>query len=185
MVCTILVEMALENTEDEYVSLSAGFDGNEAYFYYEKAVDGNVVYEQASRTSDDGTLYISYDANSDELYLSSTGYGPDPNAWQTITGLLAGQWSSEPVSIAIGGGSEFVELSAGEAYLDNFEVSTGALLGWLPVTDLDDSGFIDWGDIKVISDNWLATGVGVEGGDIVGDDDIVNFRDFAEVGLAW
>ena len=35
--------MALEKAEDNYVSLSAGFDGNEAYFYYEKAVDGNVA----------------------------------------------------------------------------------------------------------------------------------------------
>ncbi len=176
------VEMALENTEDNYVSLSAGFDGNEAYFYYGKAVDGNVVYEQVSRASDDGTLYISYDANLDELYLSSTGYGSG-NAWQTITGLLAGQWSSEPVSIAIGGGSELVELSQGEAYLDNFEVTTATLLGWPPATDIDDSGFIDWGDIREMSAYWLATVSGIPAD--VDNDGIVNFRDFAEVGLAW
>jgi hypothetical protein len=176
------VEMALENTKDNYVSLSAGFDGNEAYFYYEKVVDGNVVYEQASRALDDGTLYFSYDAGLDELYLSSTGYG-FVNAWQIITGLLAGQWSSEPVSIAIGGGTELVELSQGEAYLDNFEVTTATLLGWPPATDIDDSGFIDWGDIREMSAYWLATGSGIPAD--IDNDGIVNFRDFAEVGLAW
>jgi hypothetical protein len=177
------VEMALENTEDNYVSLSAGFDGNQTYLYYEKAIDGNVVYEQASRASNDGTLYISYNASLDELYLSFTGYGSG-NAWQTITGLLAGQWSSGPVSIAVGGGSGLATLEGGEAYLDNFEVNSGLLLGWPPATDLDSSGFIDWSDVLIISGNWLATGSDIPG-DIVGDDDIVNFRDFAELGLAW
>ncbi|MBA7630952.1 hypothetical protein ES703_38479 [subsurface metagenome] len=176
------VEMALENTEDNYVSLSAGFDGSEAYFYYEKVVDGSVVNGQVSRASDDGTLYISYDANSDELYLSSTGYGSG-NAWQIITGLLAGQWSSEPVNVAIGGGSELAGLEQGEAYLDNFEVTAATLFGWPPATDIDDSGFIDWGDIGEMSAYWLATGSGIPAD--VDNDGIVNFVDFAEVGLAW
>ena len=171
------VEMAVESTEGNYVSLSAGFDGNQAYCYYEKAVDGNVVYEQTSRDSNDGTLYISYDAGLDKLYLSFTGYGSG-NAWRTMS------WSSGPVRAAIGGGSELAELANGEAYLDNFEVDSGLLLGWPPATDLDSSGFIDWGDVLVISEYWLATGSDIRG-DIVGDDDIVNFRDFAELGLAW
>jgi hypothetical protein len=176
------VEMVLENTEGNYVSLSAGFDDSGAYFYYEKVVDGDVVYGQVSRTSDDGTLYLSYDAGPDELYLSTTGYGPDNDTW-TITGLLAGQWSSEPVRIAIGGGSSGAALGTGEAYLDNFKVDSGLLLGWPPVTDLYNDGFIDWLDVKVMCDHWLDTG-----SDIPGDiykDDIVNFLDFAEFSLAW
>ena len=178
------VEMALENTKDNYVSLSAGFDGNGAYFYYEKAVDGNTVYGQVLRASNDGTLYLSYDASLDELYLSSTGYGSS-KAWQTITGLLAGQWSSKPVSIAIGGGTELARIEGGEAYLDNFEVTAATLLGWPPATDLDGSGFIDWGDVEVISENWLLVGPYVPGDIYKDEDDTVNFLDFAEFGLAW
>ena len=172
------VEMALENTKDNYVSLSAGFDGSEAYFYYEKAVDGNVVYGQTTRDLNDGTLYISYNASADELYLSFTGYG-DVNAWQTIS------WSSGPVSIAIGGGTELVELKQGEAYLDNFEVTAATLIGWPPATDLDNNGFIDWGDVEVISENWLLVGPDVPGDIYRDEDDTVNFLDFAEFGLAW
>jgi hypothetical protein len=170
------VEMAIENTEDNYVSLSAGFDGNEAYFYYEKTVDGNTVYEQVSRASNDGTLYLSYDAGLDELYLSFTDYGSD-NAWRTIS------WSSGPVSIAVGGGSSGAALGAGEAYLDNFEVDSGLLLGWPPATDIDGNGFIEWDDLKIMCENWLATGSDIPG-DIY-DDEIVNLLDFAEFGPAW
>jgi hypothetical protein len=180
-----LVEMVLENNEGNYVSLSAGFDGSEAYFYYEKTVDGNTVYEQGSRTSEDGTLYLSYDAGLDELYLSSTGYGSDGNAWQTIGGLLAGQWSSEPVRIAIGGSSFGAVLGTGEAYLDNFEVDSGLLLGWPVISDIDGNGFIEWEDLRIMCDNWLAVGTDIQG-DIYKDEyDIVNLLDFAEFGPGW
>jgi hypothetical protein len=124
------VGMNIEKANDvnNYVSISAGSDGNQPYFYYEKVVDGNAVFGQQLRASDDGTLYISYDVGVDELYLSSTGYGV-ASAWQTISGLLQGQWTS-PVDVVIGGGSDRVVLSPGDAYLDNFETTTGTLLGW-------------------------------------------------------
>ena len=96
---------------------------------------------------------------------------------------MAGQWSSEPVNVAIGGGSELAGLEQGEAYLDNFEVTAATLFGWPPATDIDDSGFIDWGDIGEMSAYWLATGSGIPAD--VDNDGIVNFVDFAEVGLAW
>ncbi len=178
------VGISIEKAEEDYVSLSAGFDGNEAYYYYEKSVDGDVVYEQSSRTSSDGALYISYDAGLDELYISTTGYGFS-NAWQIITGLLVGQWSSEPVSVAIGGGCLGAALSVGEAYLDNFEVTTGQLLGWPPVTDIDGNGFIEWNDLKIMCDYWLETGPDILGDICKDENDIVNFLDFAEFGLAW
>jgi lysophospholipase L1-like esterase len=49
--------------------------------------------------------------------------------------------------------------------------------------DLDGDGSIGYGDVAIISENWLKTG-----SDIPGDFDknnIVNFLDFAEFGLAW
>jgi hypothetical protein len=178
------LEIALENSTDNYVSLSAGFGDDEAYFYHEKATDGNVVYGQVSRTSNDGTLYLSYDAGLDELYLSFTGYGSS-NAWQTETGLLAGQWSSEPIRVVIGGGSDLAWIEDGEAYLDNFKVESGLLLGWPPATDIDGNGFIEWDDLKIICDNWLLEGMDIPGDIYEDEEDIVNFLDFAEFGLAW
>ena len=68
------------------------------------------------------------------------------------------------------------------AYLDNFEVASAALLGWPVAVDLDYDGLLGWGDIDVLSGNWLE--VYPDRGDINGDD-IANFLDFAEFGLAW
>ena len=82
--------------------------------------------------------------------------------------------------MAIGGGSAGAALGLGDAYLDNFEVTTATLLGWPPATDLDSDGFIGWGDVKIMSEYWLD----INPGDINGDG-IVNFKDFSEFGLAW
>jgi hypothetical protein len=49
--------------------------------------------------------------------------------------------------------------------------------------DLDDDGFIGWGDVAVMREHLLKTGP-----DIIGDlnnDEIVDFLDFAEFALAW
>ena len=116
--------------DDRYVSISAGSDNEEPYFYYETIVDGNTVSERELRDTNDGTLYISYDGNSHSLYLSHVGYGSEKAyIWQTISNPLQVQWLS-PVDVAIGGGSDGVALDADEAYLDNFEVTSGQLLGW-------------------------------------------------------
>jgi len=119
-------------------------------------------------------LYISYDADSNSLYLSYVGYGSE-----NADVVLQVQWSSA-VNVAIGGGSAGAALGLGDAYLDNFEVTTATLLGWPPATDLDSDGFIGWGDVKVMSQYWLD----INPGDINGDG-IVNFKDLAEFGLAW
>jgi len=173
------VGTTIEN-DNGFVSISAGFDSSGRYFYYEKVADGNTVFEQTIRDSNDGTLYISYNASADELYLSSIGYG-SINAWQTVPGLLQGQWASEPVSLAIGGGSDGVALDPGEAYLDNFEVTAAMPIGLPPATDLNNDGFIDRDDVWVIRENWLNTG---PEGD-VNNDGTVDFKDYAELALAW
>jgi hypothetical protein len=173
---------------NSYVSMSAGSDGGNSYFYYEALIDGNVVSEQESRSIDDGTLYVSYDAIANEMYLSHVDYG-DANAytWGTIPSPLQGQWTSASVEVAVGGGSD-VALASGEAYLDNLIISNAKLLGWPPVTDIDGDGYVDLFDLGIIADNWLVPDVGNEGGDINGNgegDGIVNLPDFAELGLAW
>jgi hypothetical protein len=140
-----------------YVSISTGSDSNDSYFYYEAVVDGNVVFEQEPRTSDDGTLYV----------------WSAPNPTQ-------GQWSL-PVQVSVSGGSSGAVIEAGEAYLGNFKVvTTEAILDWPPATDLDENGFIEIDDLAIMCENWLGAGEGD-----VDDDGIVNFLDYAEFGLAW
>jgi hypothetical protein len=176
------VGMAVENSNNNYVSISAGADGNQPYFWYEQTADGNVVSSgQTTRVSNDGTLYISYDASYDQLYLGYSGYGTG-NAWQTIAGLLKGQWASKPVSIIVGGGSDGGSIDNNQAYLDNFEVTSGKVFGWPPAGDLNKDGLIDELDVKIMSEHWLETGPDIEG-DLNGDG-IVNFVDFASLVIA-
>jgi hypothetical protein len=167
-----------------YVLISAGSSGNEAYFYYEAVVDGNMISETEPRISNDGTLYVSYDATLKDFYLSHTGFGSqNAYVWQTPD-PLQGQWAL-PVGVSIGGGSFGVALGPGDAYLDNFEVVTAALLGWPPVTDIDGNGFIEWCDLEIMCENWLLVGPNVPGDIYKDEDNTVNFLDFAEFGQAW
>jgi hypothetical protein len=174
------IGMIVEN-DNSCVSISAGSDSNESYFYYEAFVDGNIVFEQELRDTNDGTLYISYDTDSNHLYLSHVGYGSE-NAyiWQTTSApLLQGQ-SVAGVIVIIGGGSQGVAMGTGEAYLDNFEITTATLLDWPPITDLNGDGFITWSDFGIMSENWLETGQGD-----FNNDGIVDFLDYADFAWVW
>jgi hypothetical protein len=53
------------------------------------------------------------------------------------------------------------------------------------IYDLDNNGFIGWGDLKIICDNWLQTGSNVPGDVHKNEDNIVNFLDFAEFAAIW
>ena len=97
------------------------------WFYLYEAIDGVWRTEETSdRSSDNGTLYVSFSAEKDELHLSCTGYGRT-NAWQTITGLLKGRWGNAPVYVALGGGCDQAILDTGDAYLDDFVIDSGLL----------------------------------------------------------
>jgi hypothetical protein len=71
-----------------------------------------------------GTLYISYDAALDAVYLSDAGYGA-ANADQTYTGLVQGTWNATDLLVAFGLRGSGYALDAGDAFLDNFELTTG------------------------------------------------------------
>jgi hypothetical protein len=157
-----------------YVSLSVGSDGGQKRFYYETVVDNNVVSQEESRTADDGTLYVSYDAALDTFYLSHVGFGVG-SAYMSAHG----QWG-QPVRVSVSGGSYGAALASGEAYLDNFVMNTGQLIDWPPVMDLDDNGYIELNDLALMAENWLQAGEGD-----FDDDGVVDFADYAEFGLGW
>ena len=51
------------------------------------------------------------------------------------------------------------------------------------IYDLDDDGFIGWGDVAVMYENWLGIDPNIEGD--FNNDGIVDFLDFAEFSLSW
>ena len=56
------------------------------------------------------------------------------------------------------------------------------LLNWPPPTDINQDGFVDLGDIQIMSECWLAAGLGLDAD--VNADESVNLVDFAKVALA-
>jgi hypothetical protein len=130
---TLGVIRSLDPAGRQWAELEAGcFDTGPFYLY--EVSDGPWVQErQAARFADDGTLFLSYNADADELYFSYTGYGK-ASAWQIVPGLLHGRWASEAVYVILSGGSEGLALAAGDAWLDNFTVNAGVVQLVEPVT---------------------------------------------------
>jgi hypothetical protein len=53
------------------------------------------------------------------------------------------------------------------------------------IYDLDYDCYIGWGDVRVMADNWLQTGVNIPGDFYKDDDNTVNFLDFAKFAENW
>lgn len=122
-----------------------------SYFHYELTIAGsNIEEESKERNSNDGTLYISYDAGKDELYLSDTGYWAD-NAWITIPDLLKGEWGSAVVMPYLAGSVRNRAMASGDAYFDNFVVDSGTILA----ADFSSDGKVDFNDFEIMASNWL------------------------------
>jgi hypothetical protein len=162
-----------------YVSISSGSDGGARYFYYEAEVDGSVVSEKEPRTSNDGSLYISYDSAAKKFYLSHTGFGSENAYVWTAPNPTTGQWGL-PVNASVGGGSSGAILGSGEAYLEDFKVTAAELLNWPPPSDIDQNGYIELSDLEIMCENWLESGAGD-----IDNSGKVDLTDFAELGLAW
>jgi len=123
----LLLLPSLNEPVARFTVLEAGCLNNQTFYLHEIEENGSIIQgTSVSRSTDDGTLYISYDAEQDELYMSYSSYGKS-NAWQTVEGLLQNRWAAQPVYVVIGGGSDRVVLDTGDAYLDNFAVDSGLL----------------------------------------------------------
>jgi hypothetical protein len=130
---------SLDPSGRRWAELEAGCFDTDAFYLYEVR-DGFWVQERVTnRSSDGGTLYMSYNPDTDELYFSYTGYGK-ANAWQTVPGLLKGLWASDAVYVTLSGGSEGMALGAGDAWLDNFVLNAGVVQSVEPARIPDTDG---------------------------------------------
>jgi hypothetical protein len=108
-----------------YVKLGVGCDRQYPYVWYESIDSQDMQMDFNGRRLDDGTLYVSYDAAKDELYLSTLDYG-EKNAWAVVADVLGASWQGGPITVFLGGGSSGLEIASGDAWLDNFVVDAGA-----------------------------------------------------------
>jgi len=124
---------------------NTGGSSHPSVFHYAYCIDGNESDFDIPRDSIDGTVYFSYDAGADELYLSHTGYWKT-NSWDTITGLLKGRWGGDVVSPFLGGSADWgAALDSGDACLDNFVVDSGTIVPLLFGIYVDDNASGDPG----------------------------------------
>ncbi len=128
------VHLGLAKDGDNEVFLETGYgvaqqpSDSHSFFYCATIIDGDEDSKgEKNKAIDSGTLYMSYDADIDELYLSDTGYWKD-DSWSTITNLLQNEWGGSVVFPYIGGWSDGVKLESGDAYLDNFVVDSGTVV---------------------------------------------------------
>ncbi len=120
------------DSDANYVDLKVGCDGGMARFYADVTnARSSLEQDTLARSTSEGCLYVSYDADQDELYLSSVAWG-EPNAWKTVAGLVKGRWGGKTLSVALGGTTYGLALTAGQAWLDDFAVENGPPTG--PVT---------------------------------------------------
>lgn len=131
-----------EDLDGRRVIIGVGCVDRFSYFWYEKKNNLAVNSSYYWRGFTDGTLYISYNAEKDELYLGDAGYEAE-DAWATFAGLLGGDWNGDPVYVYFGGYSVGQEVGSGDAYLDNLLVELGTVVEaalqevyrfWSPVT---------------------------------------------------
>ncbi|MBN1359130.1 MAG: hypothetical protein JW993_00990 [Sedimentisphaerales bacterium] len=112
------------NPQAEYIELAAGYLDGESVYLARQSVAGWRQRWWANREQDSGTLYLSYDAAKDELYLSDTGYGRE-DTWHIMSELVRGKWAGQPLHIVIGGSATAMTLNGLDAWLDNFAVDSG------------------------------------------------------------
>jgi hypothetical protein len=112
---------------EQYVSLGIG-SANRGQTYWEEWRDGmDIRWDFTSRVKSLVTLYISYNAVEDVLYLSDYGYGSE-NVWQSVSGLVRGRWARKPLFVFLGETVDGVIIDPGHAYLDNFMIESGTLV---------------------------------------------------------
>jgi rhodanese-related sulfurtransferase len=118
---------SLDPSAMKWAEFEVGAFDERPFFLYEIRDESWVREEVNDRFSDNGTLYVSYDPDKDELYFSDRDYGKDKAIW-TVTGLVHGRWQSDSVYVILSGGSEGMALTGEDAWLDNFAIDSGGII---------------------------------------------------------
>jgi len=129
-----------------HVAVGVGCASKFVYYWYRWYRHRNGYNTESSseeRLTNNGTLYVEYNAAADELSVNLVGYGAD-NAWSTFPGLLRGQWEGKPVFLWLMGTSDGLAAPSGRAWLDNVMIEGGTVIEaalqevyrfWSPVLD--------------------------------------------------
>jgi hypothetical protein len=116
-----------EEPRDQYISVGIGC-ANRYSSYWREWKDGyEIRWDFESRFQNRVTMYISYSAWNDEVYVSDAGYGSD-DAWQVIPDFLRGRWARRPLFVFLGVTANGPTLNSGNAYIDNFVIDSGRLV---------------------------------------------------------
>lgn len=116
-----------DKPRERQIGIGIGAADLYAHFQYRMIEDTAVDVGIAPRLANSATVYMSYNALADELYISDAGYGP-LNAWMTFPGLVRGCWEGKPLYIWAGGSSDGLNVAAGQAFLDNLLIESGDVL---------------------------------------------------------
>ncbi len=116
-----------ENPRNQRIEFGAKCVNRFRSFSYEQANGYATRSAYSERSVEDGTLYISYDSESDTVYLSAWGYGLN-TAWGAYSDLIKGTWGGRPVYVYLGGRSAGLAITSGHAYLDNMVIDFGKII---------------------------------------------------------
>jgi hypothetical protein len=168
------------NDGSDVVRLTAGADGVN-YGGYAILDDGEIARGVWwSRVTDSGTLYLSYEAAVDCLYLSRTGFWAS-SAISVVPGYVAGQLGATSADIVLSaysvGATE--PLAGSLAYLDNFVIPALFVVG-----DANRDGKVDQIDLGILATNWGRTDADRGHGDLTGDA-AVNLSDLGILAANW
>lgn len=128
---------------DRYISLGIGCVTRYSSYWREWKDGYEVRWDLAARPKDRVTLYISYEAATDTVRVSDTGYGSE-DAWQSVPGLVQERWGGAPLYVFLGGTAEGAEIESGSAFIDNFVIESGAIVKAIDPGDPGDPGEGEW-----------------------------------------
>ncbi|MEN6575265.1 MAG: hypothetical protein ABFD90_02895 [Phycisphaerales bacterium] len=111
---------------DRHIMFGIGRSKTFKNYWWEGKNDLVTYMDFVGRTVNSVTLYISYDAWNDILYLGDTGYGEE-NAWQIMENFTSSYWGHVPFYVFLGVTTENLAISSGGAYIDNFALEKGKI----------------------------------------------------------
>jgi hypothetical protein len=133
---------------DRYVSF--GIACNTLFpSYWREWKDGyEVRWTFADRGHNQTTLYLSYDSDTDTIYMAESGYGAD-NAWEAVSDCVRNRWGRKPIYVFFGLYTEGAAVGAGHAYVDDFALDTAVLTNTKPTNPTDPNNGSPGGQVDV------------------------------------